>query len=75
VNLVLNRAQVLGTTTDFDLTPQVADVLNKILPTVVIPPDGVSPTNFSAPVAGPRASAAPEATPTAAKATPGAKKN
>ena len=45
VNLVLNRAQVLGTTADFDLTPQVADVLNKILPTVVIPPDGVSPND------------------------------
>ena len=65
VNLVLNRAQVLGTTTDFDLTPQVADVLNKILPTVVIPPDGVSPTAFKAPVAGPRASATPETKPPA----------
>lgn len=65
VNLVLNRAQVLGTTTDFDLTPQVADVLNKILPNVVIPPDGVSPSTFKAPVAGPRVSAAPEPTPAA----------
>ena len=63
VNLVLNRAQVLGTTADFDLTPQVADVLNKILPTVVIPPDGVSPEKVSAPIAGPRVSVAPEATP------------
>ncbi len=63
VNLVLNRAQVLGTTADFDLTPQVADVLNKILPTVVIPPDGISPTAFKAPVAGPRVSAAPESVP------------
>ena len=33
VNLVLNRGQVLGTTADFDLTPQVADVVNKVLPT------------------------------------------
>jgi Skp family chaperone for outer membrane proteins len=65
VNLVLNRAQVLGTTADFDLTPQVADVLNKILPTVVIPPDGVSPEKITAPIAGPRVSAAPEATPAA----------
>jgi Skp family chaperone for outer membrane proteins len=72
VNLVLNRAQVLGTTADFDLTPQVADVLNKILPTVVIPPDGVSPNAFNAPVAGPRVNATPEATPTA-KATPAGK--
>ena len=63
VNLVLNRAQVLGTTADFDLTPQVADVLNKILPTVVIPPDGISPTKFNLPVAGPRASATPDTTP------------
>ncbi len=63
VNLVLNRGQVLGTTADFDLTPQVADVLNKVLPTVVIPPDGISPTKFNAPVAGPRVSATPEATP------------
>jgi Skp family chaperone for outer membrane proteins len=65
VNLVLNRAQVLGTTADFDLTPQVADVLNKILPTVVIPPDGVSPSKFKAPVAGPRVSATPEVAPAA----------
>ena len=65
VNLVLNRAQVLGTTADFDLTPQVADVLNKILPTVVIPPDGVSPTKITAPIAGPRVSATPEVTPAA----------
>jgi Skp family chaperone for outer membrane proteins len=72
VNLVLNRAQVLGTTADFDLTPQVADVLNKILPTVVIPPDGVSPSTFSAPVAGPRVSTAPAASPPAASP---AKKN
>ncbi len=43
VNLVLNRAQILGTTSDFDLTPQVVDDLNKVLPNVVIPPDGVSP--------------------------------
>ncbi len=42
VNLVLNRAQLLGTSTDFDLTPQVVEVLNQILPTVVVPPDNVS---------------------------------
>jgi hypothetical protein len=33
------------------------------LPTVVIPPDGISPAKFNAPVAGPRVSATPEATP------------
>ena len=42
VNLVLNRAQILGTTADFDLTPAVAEVMNKALPSVVVPPDGVS---------------------------------
>ena len=70
VNLVLNRAQVLGTTADFDLTPQVADVLNKILPSVVIPPDGISPNDFKAPVAGPRANVTPEATPASTVAAP-----
>jgi Skp family chaperone for outer membrane proteins len=73
VNLVLNRAQVLGTTADFDLTPQVADVLNKMLPSVVIPPDGISPNDFKAPVAGPRAHVAPEATPASTATAPAAK--
>ena len=63
VNLVLNRGQVLGTTVDFELTPQVAEMLNKVLPAVIIPPDGVSPTKFATPAAGPRANAVPDATP------------
>ena len=63
VNLVLSRAQILGTTVDFDLTPQVADVLNRVLPGVVIPPDGVSPAKMGTVSAGPRASSAPEAVP------------
>lgn len=49
INLVLNRAQILGTTADFDLTPAVADVLNKALPSVVLPPDGVSPLAMAGP--------------------------
>lgn len=48
INLVLNRTQILGTTADFDLTPAVAEVLNKVLPTVVVPPDGVSPLTMAA---------------------------
>jgi Skp family chaperone for outer membrane proteins len=67
VNLVLNRAQILGTTADFDLTPAVAEVLNKALPSVVVPPDGVSP------MAMPGASGAKATTasaPAAAAATP-----
>jgi Skp family chaperone for outer membrane proteins len=73
INLVLNRAQILGTTADFDLTPAVAEVLNKALPSVVVPPDGVSPLAMAAP-AGAAASppvhaaeAAPVAPGTAAK--------
>jgi Skp family chaperone for outer membrane proteins len=70
INLVLNRAQILGTTADFDLTPAVADVLNKALPSVVVPPDGVSPLAMAqptAPPAAPAAQAVPAATATAAK--------
>ncbi len=70
INLVLNRAQILGTTADFDLTPAVADVLNKALPSVVVPPDGVSPMAMAppAPAATPASVQAPAAT-AAAKPT------
>jgi Skp family chaperone for outer membrane proteins len=74
VNLVLNRAQILGTTADFDLTPQVADVLNKVLPSVVVPPDGVSPVSMPVPASpspGTPAAAAPApAAPAPAAAKP-----
>lgn len=49
INIVLNRAQILGTTNDFDLTPQVVDDLNKVLASVVIPPDGVAPADMKPP--------------------------
>ena len=48
INLVLNRAQILGVTNEFDLTPAVVDDLNKVLAKVVIPPDGVSPVAMQA---------------------------
>lgn len=64
VNVVLNRAQLLGTTPEFDLTPQVAEVLNQVLPTVIIPPDGVSPLAMAPP------QAAVPAAPAAASAAP-----
>jgi Skp family chaperone for outer membrane proteins len=48
INLVLNRAQILGVTNDFDLTPAVVDDVNKVLAGVVIPPDGVSPVAMQA---------------------------
>ncbi len=74
INIVLNRAQILGTTNDFDLTPQVVDDLNKVLTGVVIPPDGVSPVAMAPPAgsATPAAAQAPAAAaqPQAAQATP-----
>lgn len=46
INLVLNRAQILGATSEFDMTPAVVDDLNKVLANVVIPPEGVSPMSM-----------------------------
>ena len=76
INLVLNRAQMLGTTSDFDLTAVVVDDLNKVLPKVVIPPDGVSPVDMKPPPAEASAGSAaqpggtPAATPAAAAKPP-----
>ena len=70
VNLVLNRALVLGSTAEFDLTPQVVEVLNKVLPSVVIPPDGVSPVAMAPRLAAPATAAAPGAVPPAASVQP-----
>jgi Skp family chaperone for outer membrane proteins len=58
VNLVLNRAQILGTTADFDLTPAVAEVLNKALPSVIVPPEGISPLAMKPPAGAAPASSA-----------------
>lgn len=44
MNLVLHRQQVALNANEFDLTDQVAAQLNKVLPSVIIPPDGVSPS-------------------------------
>lgn len=65
INLVLNRAQILGATGEFDLTPAVVEDMNKVLAKVVIPPDGVSPVSMKLP-AEPTPAAA--AAPTSAKA-------
>lgn len=70
VNLVLNRAQILGTTADFDLTPQVGEVLNKVLPTVVVPPDGISPLAMKPPAGAEANKEADKATPAVAPASP-----
>jgi Skp family chaperone for outer membrane proteins len=43
MNLVLHRTQVALNVNEFDITEQVAEQLNKLLPNIAIPPDGVSP--------------------------------
>ncbi|MBV9734421.1 MAG: OmpH family outer membrane protein [Acidisphaera sp.] len=44
MNLVLHRAQVALNINEFDITDQVTQQLNKVLPSVTIPPDGQEPT-------------------------------
>ena len=67
MNMVLHRAQVALNTPEFDLSQEVVDQLNRILPAVVIPPDGVSPAQMhpvaAAPVPAPVATAPAKAPP------------
>lgn len=56
MNLVLHKTQVALNMNEFDITDQVGLQLNKVLPSVPVPPDGVSPV----------AQKQPEPTPTAA---------
>ena len=48
MNLVLHRSQVALNTNPFDITDAVAAQLNKVLPAVIVPPDGVSPSAMAA---------------------------
>jgi Skp family chaperone for outer membrane proteins len=64
MNLVLHRAQVALNVNEFDITEQVAQQLNKIMPNVTIPPDGVSPSTL----AGTQPAGSPPATPAATPA-------
>jgi Skp family chaperone for outer membrane proteins len=48
MNLVLHRAQVALNVNEFDITDQVAEQLNKVLPNVQIPPDGMPAAQFLA---------------------------
>jgi Skp family chaperone for outer membrane proteins len=66
MNLVLQRAEVALNQAEFDITPEVADLLNKAIPTVTIPPEGVEPPMVAANAAG-TPTAAADAPPTAAK--------
>jgi Skp family chaperone for outer membrane proteins len=63
MNIVLQRSEVALNQGEFDITQQVAELLNKALPSVLIPPEGVEPS-----AAAPTASAAPTAKPVAAAA-------
>jgi Skp family chaperone for outer membrane proteins len=62
MNLVLHRTQVALNVNEFDITEAVTAELNKVLPEVKIPPDGVSPATFA------QANPAPTAAPVAAQA-------
>jgi Skp family chaperone for outer membrane proteins len=73
INIVLNRAQILGTTNDFDLTPQVVDNMNKVLTSVVIPPAGVSPVAMQSQSGATPTAAQPQTAPSAAPKQPPAK--
>ncbi len=66
MNLVLHRAQVALNINEFDITDQVTQQMNKVMPSITMPPDGVSP------VAAAPAPALPgrAATPTQASAPP-----
>ena len=45
MNLVLHRAQVALNVNEFDITAQVTEQINKVLPSVSISPDGQEPTS------------------------------
>ncbi len=49
MNLVLRREQVALNINEFDITDSVVEQLNRVLPSVVLPPDGVSAVAFMAP--------------------------
>ena len=70
MNLVLHRAQVALNINEFDITDEVTQQMNKVMPSVNIPPDGVSPlaqaqaqSNATTPV--PTPASAPTTTPAA----------
>ncbi len=66
INLVLHRTQVAMNANEFDITLQVTGELNKILPAVVIPPDGMTMAEFAKQM---QAAAPAPAAPTGVSAT------
>ena len=72
MNMVLHRSQVALNINEFDITDLVVEQLNKVLPSVLIPPDGANIPDFAkknAP-ATPAAAAAPAPTTPATQAAP-----
>ena len=51
MNLVLHRSQVALNVSNFDITDEVTSQLNKVLSSVVIPPDGMALVDMPAPPA------------------------
>ncbi len=69
MNLVLHRAQVALNINEFDITDQVTQQMNKVMPSIQMLPDGVSPITAAA--AAPAVPGAPaQTTPTPASAPP-----
>ena len=68
MNLVLHRAQVALNVNEFDITEQVTTQMNKVMPSITIPPDGVSPLAQAKAAGG--APAQPTATPASAPPAP-----
>jgi Skp family chaperone for outer membrane proteins len=68
MNLVLHGPQVALNIPEFDITQEVVTELNKVLPSVSLPPDGVSVLDLK-PTAAAKGGK-PEATPAAAKPAP-----
>jgi Skp family chaperone for outer membrane proteins len=74
MNLVLHRQQVALNINEFDITDQVIAQMNKVMPTVSIPADGVSPVDQAKADAAAAAAKGPAVT-TSAPATPPAAKH
>ena len=70
MNLVLHRSQVALNINEFDITDLVVEQLNKVLPSVLIPPDGANVADFAKKNAPATPAAAPAAPAPAAPATP-----
>lgn len=66
MNLVLHRQQVALNVNEFDITTEVIAQMNKVMPAVSIPPDGVSPVAQAQADAAKAAAATPAATTTPA---------